>query len=257
MMFGMNPKTDPTLKMRLVNSLPPWARSAVDTFLAKRHQKIFQNLPIKQQFTRIYQEQIWGRNPDEDAPFYSGSGSHESSVVSAYLKSVQAFLSGLGYRPSAVDLGCGDFAVGARLRHLCSTYVACDVVEPLIEFNRSRYRHLHVDFQSLDLTQDELPSADVAFLRQVLQHLSNAQIARALDRISGKYRYLVLSEHLPYAAGFEPNVDKKPGPDIRVWFGSGVVITAPPFNFLPKEATALCAVPEGDGTIVTIAYRLS
>lgn len=255
-MFSMIEKLEPTLKRRLVNRLPPWARSAVDTFLANRNLKRFQNLPIKQQFTRIYKEQIWGRSPDKDMPFYSGTGSHESTVVDTYVKAVQAFLSNLGTRPSAVDLGCGDFAVGARLRPLCSTYIACDIVEPLIEFNRSRYAHLHVDFQTLDLTQDDLPEGDVAFLRQVLQHLSNAQIARALEQIARKYRYLILSEHLPRLKRFPPNVDKRPGPDIRVHFGSGVVLTAPPFNLLPQEATELCSVTEADGDIVTIAYRM-
>lgn len=252
----MNPKLEPTLKRRLVNRLPPWARGAVDSYLAKRDQKRFQNLPVKQQFTRIYKEQLWGRSPEKNEPFYSGSGSHATAVVDTYVNAVQTFLSSLGGRPSAVDLGCGDFAIGARLRHLCSTYMACDIVEPLIEFNRSRYVPLHVDFRTLDLTQDELPTGDVAFLRQVLQHLSNAQIARVLERVTHNFRYLIVSEHLPRTQGFQPNVDKKPGPDIRVWFGSGVVITAPPFNVAPKEAIELCTVPEGDGDIVTTTYRL-
>jgi hypothetical protein len=251
----MNSKMEPTLKRRLVNSLPPWARSAVDSYIAKRNLKQFKNLPVKQQFTRIYAEQIWGRSPNNKEPFYSGPGSHKPEVVNTYVSAVQAFLPNIGARPSAVDLGCGDFAVGARLRHLCSTYVACDIVEPVIEFNRSRYAQLHVDFRTLDLTQDELPDADVAFLRQVLQHLSNDQIARALERITPKFRYLILTEHLPWTSGFEPNWDQKPGPDIRVPF-SGVVVTAPPFNLVPKDAVELCAVPEGGGKIVTMAYRL-
>jgi hypothetical protein len=257
MMLAMRPKLELPLKRLLINSLPPWARSTVDSYIAKRNLKKFQNLPVKQQFTRIYRDQIWGQSPDKNEPFYSGTGSHEAAVVNAYVTAVQSFLSGLGGRPSAVDLGCGDFAVGARLRHLCSTYVACDIVEPLIEFNRSRYSHLHVDFRTLDLTHDVLPNADVAFLRQVLQHLSNTQIAPALERIAHSFRYLILSEHLPATDGFVPNVDKKAGPDIRVRFGSGVVITAPPFNLAPKEAIELCVVPEGDGKIVTTAYRLS
>jgi hypothetical protein len=257
MMLGMGPKLELPLKRRLISSLPPWARSTVDSYIAKRHLKKFQNLPVKQQFTRIYTEQLWGSNADKNDPFYSGSGSHESAIVNVYVDAVQGYLSGLGGRPSAVDLGCGDFAVGARLRHLCSTYVACDIVEPLIDFNRSRYSNLHVDFRTLDLTQDDLPVADVAFLRQVLQHLSNTQIAQVLERIARNFRYLILSEHLPATDGFVPNADKKAGPDIRVRFGSGVVITAPPFNLAPKETIELCVVPEGDGKIVTTAYRLS
>jgi hypothetical protein len=71
-----------------------------------------------------------------------------------------------------------------------------------------------------------------------------------------EFRYLILTEHLPCASEFEPNVDKKSGPDIRVHSGSGVVVTAPPFNLVPKEVVELCAVPEGDGKIVTTAYRL-
>ena len=93
------------------------------------------------------------------------------------------FLRTLDYKPDVVDLDCGDFHVGSRLRCLCSGYVACDIVEPLIAFNAKTFEGLGVDFRTLDLTKDELPSGEVVFVRQVLQHLSNDDIARALPGI--------------------------------------------------------------------------
>jgi len=89
---------------------------------------------------------------------------------------------------------------------------------------------LDVDFRVLDITNDALPKADVAIIRQVLQHLSNEQILQALPRILSAYKYVILTEHLPAREGFEPNVDKPAGPDIRLGIDSGIVLRRPPFN---------------------------
>jgi len=48
----------------------------------------------------------------------------------------------------------------------------------------------------------------VVFIRQVLQHLSNAHILRAIPKIAASYRFLVLTEHLPLGEAFTPNLDK-------------------------------------------------
>ena len=79
-----------------------------------------------------------------------------------------------------MSLGCGDFNVGAQLRDLCGAYIACDIVELLIAYNRERFAELGVDFRRLDIIDKPIPEGDVIILRQVLQHLSNSQIATAL-----------------------------------------------------------------------------
>ena len=38
---------------------------------------------------------------------------------------------------AVVDLGCGDFTVGSKIRPLCGAYVACDVAAPVIAWNQA------------------------------------------------------------------------------------------------------------------------
>jgi Methyltransferase domain len=220
----------------------------------------YKNLSTQQIFTRIYQEGVWGKSAEAGDKFFSGTGSHNSAVVETYVKAVEGFLGSLREKPNVVDLGCGDFFVGSKVRGLCDQYVACDIVEPVISFNREKYRDLDVDFRTLDIATDELPAGDVVFVRQVLQHLPNENIAAALDKIAAKYKYLVVTEHLPALDSFVHNVDKPAGPDVRVGVKSGLVLTSEPFNLRVREDVCLCEVPESSGlggVIRTNLYRLA
>jgi hypothetical protein len=186
----------------------------------------------------------------------SGSGSHDPAIVNVYVAAVEEFLKALDKKPNVVDLGCGDFNVGSSFRALCNSYIACDIVEPLIEFNRRKYKYLNVDFRVLDLAKDSLPEADVVFIRQVLQHLSNDNISLILPKIARSYQHLILTEHLPVEHSFEPNIDKTSGPDNRLALHSGIVVTHPPFSLTVVDQRKLCEVPEGGGVIVTTLYQL-
>ena len=57
---------------------------------------------------------------------------------------------------------------------------------------------------------------------------------------------------------FTPNLDKPPGRNIRLDApeagGSGVVLTAPPFDLRPDAQRTLCEVPSYGGVIRTTAY---
>ena len=73
--------------------------------------------------------------------------------------------------------------------------------------------------------------------------------------MASKYRYLLLTEHLPLGT-FVHNVDKPSGPDIRLGFNSGVVLTSAPFNLRVLDAKHVCDVAELGGTIRTTLYKL-
>lgn len=222
--------------------------------LAARIDAQFADMPPSEVFTDVYHRRLWGGGRDE-RDFCSGEGSHNDAIVAPYIAAVRKFLSEIRGRRDVVDLGCGDFHVGRQVRDVCGTYVACDVVADLIARNQRVFASLGVDFRTVDLTGDELPVGEIALLRQVLQHLSNAQIARILPKLY-QYRWLVLTEHLPEKLSFRANRDKPAGPGVRVRYGSGIVLTAPPFSFKTYGQTVLCSVPAAPGVIQTVAYKL-
>jgi hypothetical protein len=214
----------------------------------------FAGKSLQEAFSAIYRRGLWGR-VNEDG-FYSGVGSHDPRLVDDYVSAVCAFLAALPQRPHAVDLGCGDFNVGRRLRPMCDRYVACDVVPELVERNRARFPD--AEFRCLDIVRDALPAGDVAFLRQVLQHLGNEQISRVLPKLAA-YRFVVITEHLPDLPEFPANIDKPTGHHIRLDRvpPSGVVPTLPPFELQAASQRVLCETPHSGGIIRSTVYEMA
>ena len=197
----------------------------------------------RETFQKIYENRLWGNSSQQ---FYSGPGSHDVKVVDPFVKDVLAFLNSLPNSPIVIDLGCGDFNVGSKLFEACHLYIACDVVPELIEYNKVKFVNKSIDFRCVDIVKDELPKGEVVIIRQVLQHLSNADIALVLPKLTA-FKYLIITEHIP-VGNFVPNLDKPSGLGIRMHNGlkkdSGVVITEPPFNFkassVQKLQTTIC-----------------
>jgi hypothetical protein len=208
---------------------------------------------LQETFSNIYSNGAWGK--PSTAEFYSGPGSHDETVVGPYVEAIRSFVGALPGRLDAVDLGCGDFNVGRQIRSVFGSYTACDVVAELIAEDRRRFADLEVDFRVVDIASDPLPPGDVVLIRQVLQHLSNADIGAVLAKI-GAYKYAIITEHLPAGRPFRPNIDKPSGADIRLWLPSGVVVTEPPFSLQPLSQQVLCEVPTYAGLVCTVAYKL-
>ncbi len=208
-------------------------------FLNKRKEKRYSSMQIKDIFKEIYQKQLWTpENEKQDNEFYSGIGSRHEEFTKVYIDKIKNFLLSFPSKPSVVDLGCGDFFIGSRLRKYCNKFIAIDIFEELIESNKKKFINKNVEFQTLDITKDQLPPADICFLRQVIQHFSNDHIQKFLKLMLGKYKYLIITEHLPKEEGFfKPNKDKTTGPNIRIHSNSGIILTEPPFNlkFLEKK----------------------
>ena len=209
--------------------------------------------PTKDAMVQIYEKNLWG---GETSEFYSGLGSHHSETVERYVSVVSQFLQALETPPVVCDLGCGDFNIGKELLKYAGKYVAVDIVPELISRNKKTFRAAHLEFQVLDIAKDVLPAGDVAILRQVLQHLSNAEIKSVVGKLYD-FKYVILTEHLP-EGDFEPNKDIISGQGIRLKKKSGVKITAPPFVFKAKEVKQLLHVPSPGfkGVLVTTLYHV-
>nr|WP_229664726.1 class I SAM-dependent methyltransferase [Christiangramia forsetii] len=202
---------------------------------------------------QIYEKNLWGGNKSE---FYSGLGSHHPETVEPYIAAVSAFLKDFETPPVICDLGCGDFNIGNELVRYSKKYIGIDIVPELIAHNKKEFKAGNLEFQALDIAIDMLPQGDCAILRQVLQHLSNAEIQKVIEKLYD-FNYVILTEHLP-EKDFKPNKDIISGQGIRLKKQSGVKLSASPFNFKTKEEKQLLSVQSlgFKGVLVTTSYKL-
>ncbi|MDT0678398.1 class I SAM-dependent methyltransferase [Autumnicola musiva] len=208
----------------------------------------------KDAMAQIYEHNLWGGKKTE---FYSGLGSHHPETVNSYIAAVSAFLKDFKTPPVVCDLGCGDFNVGKELVKYCKKYIAIDIVPELITHNKKEFKADNLEFHALDIATDDLPSGDYVILRQVLQHLSNAEIKSVVEKLYD-FKAVILTEHLP-EEDFEPNKDIISGQGIRLKKQSGVDLSASPFNFKVKEEKQLLSVqsPGFKGVLVTKIYKVN
>ncbi|MET7029504.1 class I SAM-dependent methyltransferase [Sediminicola luteus] len=215
--------------------------------------KIKKPWPTKDAMAQVYKMNLWGDNKSD---FYSGAGSHHPEIVNPYIESLTSFLTSFKNPLVVCDLGCGDFNVGKELVRYTARYVAVDIVPGLIAHNKEKYNEENLEFHCLDIAVDDLPKGDCALVRQVLQHLSNAEVQSIVGKLT-EFKYVILTEHLP-AGDFIPNKEIISGQGIRLKKQSGVNLLAPPFNFKVKKEKQLVAVnlSDGEGVILTTLYTV-
>jgi hypothetical protein len=220
----------------------------------KKTCSIMNNLTLSQKFDYIYKNKFWGS--DVNKKFYSGGGSHNPKIINPYIEVIKKFLTKLS-SPVVVDLGCGDFNIGSQIFQLTKKYYGIDIVEDLINFNNINFKNENLVFSKLDITSDFLPKADVCLVRQVLQHLSNKNIYSFIKNINEKYKFLIVTEHLP-RDNFKANYNIETNSDTRLLFNSGVILHKPPFNLKFKSFEILLKVNDDrDNSITeTILYKL-
>jgi len=211
-----------------------------------------QTWPTKKAMEQVYAMKLWGNN---DTDFYSGYGSHDPEIITPYIAAITSFLNTIKTPLTICDLGCGDFNIGKQLVRHSKKYIAVDIVPQLIAHNRQKFNDKKLEFLCLDIATDELPNGDCVIIRQVLQHLSNAEVQHVLSKLS-PYKYIILTEHIP-EGDFAPNKDIISGQGTRLKKDSGLDILAPPFTFHPKKATILVTASSTKykGAIITTLFE--
>ena len=209
--------------------------------------------PTKDAMEQVYEMNLWGSNT---SAFYSGIGSHNPEIVNPYIDVVQSFLKSFKTPLTVCDLGCGDFNIGNKLVKYAEKYIAVDIVADLITHNKERFKEANLEFLCLDIAVDDLPFGDCVILRQVLQHLSNAEILKIVSKLSD-FKYVILTEHIP-VGDFTPNKEIISGQGIRLKKQSGIKLLVPPFNFkIQEEKEVLSVLLDDDkGEIVTTIYKI-
>lgn len=140
-------------------------------------------------FGHFYETNRW-----RDAESVSGPGS-----TLAYTANLRAELPGLFARLGVrrvLDAPCGDYNWFRQVERPCIDYVGGDIVGAMVQANQARYGDAQTRFVELDITVDPLPSADLWLCRDVLFHLSEEDVFKALANfVSSDIKYLLTSTH--------------------------------------------------------------
>jgi len=195
----------------------------------------YKKMSRKQVFEDIYLRNVWARGVrGADYEFYSGPGSHERRYVEPYCKLIRKFISENNIT-KVCDIGCGDFNVASKWADDSILYEGVDIVQELIEHHNRKYGSDKRHFYCLDIIEDDLPDAQLCLVKEVLQHLSNEEVLRFLDKAK-KYKYVIITEHMTQKCFAKKyNIDIPHGNSTRASKKSGLYFDEKPFNLKTEK----------------------
>lgn len=138
----------------------------------------------KEIFTKIYSRRKWGKNVPS-----SGEGTSERAV-GQYLEFLKHVLSQHQEIRTILDIGHGDWEMWPEGFFQSYQYCGIDVVSELSNHLNLVHGNETTKFIGADFLETELPESDLLLIKDVLIHLSNRDIQRAIE-IFPKYSYIV------------------------------------------------------------------
>lgn len=151
-------------------------------------QRLLKHASRRERFEAIYANGEWGGEDSEHAPG-SGVGSSLDATTSIR-RALPTLLDQLGVK-SILDIGCGDFT---WMQHILlrQTYIGIDIVPQIIVSNNAKYKNELRTFLLADGVIHSLPEAEAVLCREILFHLSLADVQRLLKNIQNSPRkYLI------------------------------------------------------------------
>ncbi len=222
------------MKMIAMNKLKIYIKKLIPVpilswILEKKLNYKYNGMDLQSVFSNIYENNTWGGKRGE---YCSGSGTTNENTK-LYIEKLQKFIFKNEIK-TIVEIGCGDYSIMEKvLADSNVTYIGCDIVPPLIEHNNKTFGNEHIKFLNLNAVDDVLPAGELCIIRQVLQHLNNQQILAILEKTKS-FAYVLITEHIAIKPKVK-NIDKKAGPDIRVYKESGVYLDHSPFDLKTEE----------------------
>lgn len=160
-------------------------------------------------FGDIYARRVWGDG--------SGGGS-DPTIAAPWCRLVEDFIHGYCIW-SVLDVGCGDGRLAGAIDWDGTRYTGIDCSRQALNM------HPKHDVRLMDALAD-LPQAtyDLVLLKEVTQHLPNAEVIRLMERLRRYPRILHCS-----------GIGGTPNGDIKMGEGRYVDLAAPPFHLPAKE----------------------
>ncbi len=188
---------------------------AESSFMPEHFTEHSRDLNVK--FNAAYENNVWANSESR-----SGDGS-TLAYTESFRKDFAAMIANLGCK-SIVDAPCGDYNWMKETDLNGVTYIGGDIADVMIGDLQAKYPS--VDFRVMDITTCVLPCVDIWLCRDVLFHLSNADVQKVIDNFKrSNIKYFATShfyyDHVNYDIESKPLVYRQ------------VNLTKPPFN-LPQ-----------------------
>ncbi len=132
--------------------------------------------PMLDVFDEIFKLNLW--HSDESHSGYGATVEATKKLreeIPKLLKKVDA--------KTFLDIPCGDFNWLSTANLELDHYYGADLVPDLVEKTRIKYERDDRTFLVLDVTTDDLPKVDVVMCKDLLTHLSNKFVVKALRNI--------------------------------------------------------------------------
>jgi hypothetical protein len=128
-------------------------------------------------FSQMYDGTLnWGSDESE-----SGPGS--TLEATAHIRENLKFLLKILPIETFCDLPCGDFNFMTNVDFGTVKYIGCDIVKTLVEKNQENFGNKNRAFYHIDIVNEQCPSADLVFCKDLFIHLSNDDIKKAINNI--------------------------------------------------------------------------
>lgn len=138
---------------------------------------------MKDIFKNIYEKNLWGEG--------SGPGS-TMNATNKYRKLLNVILRKYKIK-SVVDFGCGDWKFSQFINWNGINYHGFDVVDHVVQENKKKFKRENINF-SVPIDNNELPSADLIIVKDVLQHWDNRSIFEFIP-VLRKYKYALITNY--------------------------------------------------------------
>tara|TARA_Y100000389_G_scaffold200737_1_gene241822 strand:- start:45 stop:761 length:717 start_codon:yes stop_codon:yes gene_type:complete len=168
---------------------------------------LYQKLPIKKNklkklvFTSIYKSNHWVQKDDnltKESLSISGHGSNLNTKQYFNLEKNFTKLIDDYKIESILDMPCGDFLwLHEIIKEKNIDYLGIDIVEDLIDSNKTRYKKKNFNFISSDILNFETDKKfDLIVIRDLFIHIKNSDISRIIQNIKKmNFNFIALNSY--------------------------------------------------------------
>ncbi len=205
---------------------------------------------VSEIFTNIYNKNRWGYR-GQKLDKCSGHGSSANSFA-PIRKLLTHYVKDNGIK-SVVDIGCGYWEFYRDEFANCD-YIGIDCVQDCVDFNNENYAGNGLRFMLGDVTDPEfiIPDAQFYIIKDVLQHLSNANVKQVLDQLVQKSNVVILMIQDGQQKG---NVDIPNGGYRPLSYKMIPLVDYKPRYICKFGLKELSLVGAGEGDFITKPYR--